>query len=84
MTILEEAQKAVYGERERDYGSVTENFTNIAKGWEIILKSNVTPEQVALCMAWLKIARQMNTSKRDNMVDLAGYAACIEKMENEL
>lgn len=81
--ILEEAQQAVYGDRQADYGGVKQNFTNIAKGWSIILGSDVTPEQVGLCMVWLKVARQMNKPKRDNLVDGAGYFATIEKMENE-
>ena len=81
--ILEEANKAVYGDRQADYGSVRENFTNIAKGWAIIAGANITPEQVGLMMVWLKISRQMNKPKRDNLVDGAGYFATIEKMENE-
>lgn len=83
LNILEEAQKAVYGDRETDYGSVKENFSKIAKGWELILGQPVTPEQVGLCMVWLKMARQMNKGLRDNLVDIAGYVACLEKMENE-
>lgn len=70
----------IYGDRQADYGSVTENFSNIARGWEIILKVKITPEQVGLCMIWLKMAREMNVSKRDNIVDIAGYAGCMEKL----
>jgi len=79
-TVLQEANDVIYGDRQADYGSATENFTNIAKGWEIILKTKVTPEQVGLCMIWLKMAREMNVSKRDNIVDIAGYAGCMEKL----
>jgi hypothetical protein len=82
MTITEEAQKLVYGDRQEDYGSVTESFTTVAKLWSAVLKKNVTPEEVVLCMIQLKVARQMNKPKRDNLVDICGYAACIEKMEN--
>lgn len=79
-TVLMEANDIIYGDRQADYGSATENFSNIAKGWEIILKTKVTPEQVGLCMIWLKMAREMNVSKRDNIVDIAGYAGCMEKL----
>jgi hypothetical protein len=82
-TILQEAQSVVYGDRQADYGSVTENFNNVAKLWSVILKTDVSPRQVALCMVQLKIAREMNKPKRDNLVDICGYAACLEKMENE-
>lgn len=82
-TILQEAQGAVYGDRQADYGSVKTNFSNIARQWSVTLGMNVTPEQVGLCMIQVKIARQMNKPKRDNLVDIAGYAATIEKMERE-
>lgn len=81
-TILEDAQDAVYGDRQADYGSATENFTNIANLWSAVLKTKVTPEQVALCMIQVKVARQMHKPKRDNLVDGAGYFATIEKLNN--
>jgi len=81
-TILQEAQDAVYGDRNSDYGTVTENFTTIAKIWSAILKKEVTAQEVGLCMAGVKIARQCYKAKRDNLVDLAGYAATLEKLGN--
>lgn len=83
MTILEEAQKAVYGDRQEDYGTVTENFDTIAQLWSIVLKTKVTAEQVGICMVQVKVARQMFKKKRDNLVDGAGYFATLEKMEDE-
>jgi hypothetical protein len=83
ITILEEAQNAVYGDRQADYGTVTDNFGTIAKLWSAVLKTEVTPEQVGLCMVQVKVARQMYKPKRDNLVDGAGYFATIEKMEEE-
>lgn len=82
-TILEEAQDAVYGDRQDDYGTVTENFGTIARLWSAVLKTKVTKEQVGLCMVQVKVARQMFKPKRDNLVDGAGYFATIEKMGNE-
>jgi hypothetical protein len=83
MNILQEAEKAVYGDREADYGSVLENFTTVAKLWSVVAKVELTPEQVGLMMVQLKIARQMNKPLRDNLVDGAGYFATLEKMEEE-
>lgn len=82
-TILEEAQSAVYGSRQEDYGDVSENFERIAKGWEMILGIKPTPEQVGLCMIQVKVARQCHKPKRDNLVDISGYAATIDKMGKE-
>lgn len=80
-TILDEAKAAVYGDRNDDYGTVTDNFNTIAQLWSAVLKVDVTPEQVGLCMVQVKVARQMYKAKRDNLVDLAGYAATLEKLE---
>lgn len=82
-TILEEAQSLVYGDRQESYGSVTDNFTKIAQLWSPILNTPITPEQVGLCMIAMKIARECHKPKRDNLTDIAGYAATIEKMQTE-
>jgi hypothetical protein len=83
MTVLEEAQSLIYGDREKDYGKTSDNFVEIAKGWEVIAKAPLTPEQVALMMIWLKVCRanKDNCEKRDSYVDIAGYAGCIEKVK---
>lgn len=85
-TVLDAAKSLVYGERVNDYGKTSENFKNICAGWEIIFKPGFTPERVGLAMAWLKICRASNDNceKEDSIVDLAGYAACIEKIKKDL
>ena len=85
-TVLQEAESLIYGDREKDYGKTSDNFADIAKGWEVIAKTTITPEQVGLMMAWLKICRanKDNCEKRDSLVDLAGYAGCIEKIKKNL
>jgi hypothetical protein len=83
-TILDKAKAAVYGDRNDDYGTVTENFQTVADLWSTVLKTKVTPEQVGLCMVQLKVARQMYKPKRDNLVDGAGYFATLEKLEKTI
>mgnify|MGYP005998496705 CR=1 FL=1 len=80
-TVLQEAQEAVYNHRAKDYGSVTDNFGTTASLWSTILDKEITPEQVGLCMIALKVSRQMFKFKRDNLTDIAGYAATLEKLE---
>lgn len=84
MNILEEANDLIYGDRAKSYGRVTDNFGRIAKGWEVILGQPITIEQVGLCMAWLKIAREIGNPKRDNLVDAAGYLGCVAKHQEEI
>lgn len=76
--ILLEAQRVVNGPRRRDYDDPHTNHVRIAKMWSVIVEKEVTPEQVAMCMIALKLAREMHTQKRDNAVDIAGYASCLD------
>lgn len=86
-TVLEEAMKCVGGPRRRDYGTPDENFGRIADLWNVHLKGKlakpVTPGDVAMMMILMKVARQANSPKRDNLVDIAGYAQCASELKEE-
>ena len=64
------------GSREEDYGSPEDNFAVIAALWTAYTGKDITPKDVAMMMALLKIARAKASSKPDTYIDLAGYAAC--------
>lgn len=85
-TILDTAKSLIYGDRLNDYGKTVDSFTSIAVGWSEIAKTPLTPEQVGLMMVWLKICRANNDNckKEDNLIDIAGYAGCIEKIKKGL
>lgn len=77
--ILKEADKIVGGDRNADYGGPRQDFDRTAQIWGAILGiKNITAMQVALCMIGVKMSRQCNKIKRDNLVDIAGYARCAE------
>ena len=84
-SILAEASKiaGAGAERSRDYGHPHTNHQKIAIFWNEIIAENlrtntpISPRQVALMMIALKLAREVQTPKRDNIVDIAGYAECI-------
>ncbi len=82
-SILLEAEGLVHGDRNADYGHPLDDFTRTAKMWSAILRVEVTPEQVGLCMMTVKISRECNHPKRDNMTDAAGYAETVEWCKNE-
>lgn len=77
-SVLLEAEDIIHGDRRDSYGGAYESFTRIAKLWEPILGTDVTPEQVALCLIQLKVARYANGQQRDSIVDIAGYAGCLD------
>ncbi len=81
--ILEEAKIIINGARREEYGSVTESFGKLAKMWSLILGAPVTQSQVCLCMIGLKMSRELNMHKRDNLVDLAGYAQLLSILEGD-
>ena len=76
LDTLKAAAECVCGSREEDYGSPEDNFSVIAGLWTAYTGTDVTPKDVAMMMALLKIARAKAGSKPDTYVDLAGYAAC--------
>jgi hypothetical protein len=89
-TVLMEAADLINpsGERGREYGPPEEKFARIATGWETILGTSVSPEQVSLCMAWLKIARIAGggggggKASRDSFVDGAAYMALAAELSD--
>lgn len=87
--ILDEADKIIYGDREKTYGDPAKNLTMIGDLWEMYIchKFNVdvmlSPLDVANLMILLKVARLANTPEhRDSLVDVAGYAALQERVLN--
>ena len=76
LETLKAAAECVCGSREEDYGSPEDNFSVIAALWTAYTGTDVTPKDVAMMMALLKIARAKAGSKPDTYIDLAGYAAC--------
>jgi hypothetical protein len=77
-SVCAEADGLVSGERRATYGHPKQNFARTAKIWSGILNYTVTAEQVGLCMMGLKLAREAHLHKRDNLVDLCGYAKTVE------
>lgn len=80
-TVLEEAQRLVYGDRNESYGHPADDFGRTARMWSAILGVDVSAKQAALCMCAVKISRECNKPGRDNLTDLAGYAAVAHRIE---
>lgn len=76
-TLAEELMSTVLV-RGKSYGHPYEDFSRTAAFWSIIFGVPVTPEQVGLAMIAMKMSREINKSKRDNRLDIAGYAETLE------
>jgi len=89
MSVLKEANSIINGDREKTYGHPAKNLKTIATMWDAYLKARkysdaVTPKDVAAMMVLVKVARFANDpDHRDNLVDMCGYAALIERCDEE-
>lgn len=81
-SAIAEAQSLVYGNRGAAYGHPYEDYTKTAAFMSVILGMEVTPEKAILCMIAVKLSREIHQSKRDNRVDMIGYAECLQRCYN--
>jgi len=88
-SVLDVAKRITAGARHSDYGPPSEDFARTAALWTAILArrlrdgETVTAVDVPLCMIALKLARQVHRHKRDNLVDIAGYARTAAMVAGE-
>ena len=80
-TILAEAARLVDGIKQEDYGHPKKDFSRTAKLWSGYFGFDVTMYDVPMCLILMKVSRQKNLRKRDNPVDIAGYARTVEKLD---
>ena len=81
-TVLHEAERIIYGDREMTYGHPSKNLWTIAKFWGEYLGTTLTAKDVCVMMMLLKIARlRNNQNHRDSIVDTIGYAALMERCD---
>ena len=84
MSITDEAQAIVNGERRQDYGDMAESFERIAGFWSAYLGKHVDSLDVAKMMILLKVSRlKHNPLHYDSLRDIIGYAICCDNLINE-
>ncbi len=81
-SILAEAALIRSGERNADYGDAVENFRRITQIANAITGLELTPAQCCKVMIAVKLARELHNHKRDNLVDLCGYADILALIED--
>lgn len=79
-TILDEAKAIVEGSRQSDYGDPVESFDKIAKVASMITGGNLSPKECCAVLMAVKIVRESFKHKRDNLVDLCGYAHIMNEI----
>lgn len=87
-SALQEALNIVYKDRINQYGKPEDNFKTISSFWSTYLTNKfnietpITAEDVAMMMVLFKIARETNQHKRDNLIDIASYVECADRIYN--
>lgn len=78
---MAEANALVNGDRQAAYGSPRPAYEAQAQVWSGLLhhklREPLTPEDVVLMLAGMKLTREVRKHKRDNVVDLHGYALVL-------
>jgi hypothetical protein len=88
-SILDEAKNLTNGSRQADYGHPRDDFARTAAMWNGILAAKlrdgatITAMDVPLCLIAVKIAREVHSHKRDNLVDIAGYTRTAAMVAGE-
>jgi len=75
--------KAIIEDRGMDYGHPSDNMQRTARLWSAYLEMPISDDQVAMCLALVKIARSMETAKPDNYIDGAAYFAIAGQLHTE-
>ena len=81
--ILEEALHITQKDRNTDYDEAVRNHVQIAEIASAILRKDIEARDVAIIQIATKLSRESFKHKRDNLVDLAGYAYVLSKIEGD-
>lgn len=89
-TILDEAKAAVLGSRAADYGNCYRLYQKMAELMNALFSDRLPPHgrfaatDVPMIQILLKICREQHKSKRDNRVDIAGYAEVLDEIQQDI
>lgn len=89
-SLNQRADVLINGDRQQDYGDKLQNFAQTAMIWQGLLAhkllpgAKILPEDVGHLMIGLKLSRLAKTpDHNDSLLDIAGYAGCVDKLQSE-
>lgn len=81
-SALDIAKELIYSERQAQYGTFKNNMTTLSEIFALLTKIKLTEQQCTQFLIALKLARESNKHKRDNLVDVIGYIALLDDLKN--
>lgn len=81
---MHDSEHPIVNERRKVREKPHLHFQRVAKMWEGVIGCSISPEQVILCMALLKIAREAGVADQDNIDDAVGYLSLIPEVRSYL
>lgn len=87
--VCQEADSIVRGPRRKIYGPPYDDYTKVAGMFNSLFRGKIRTdaefkaEDMSLVMVLIKLSREVHCSKRDNRVDIAGYAEVTDMIVNE-
>lgn len=75
-----EATRLITKDRRTQYGPPLEDFTRTASLFNVLTGHDVKPDEICLLMICVKLSRETNVHKVDNLVDLVGYADILNTL----
>ena len=86
---LDGAKKIITGDRQKSYGSPEDCFGCIQLMWNTYIEEKyghdnlLSAKDISMMMVLLKLAREMQNEKKDNIVDACGYLDIYEALKGE-
>lgn len=86
MNILKKAYEIAYNrseEKERQYGDYQKSMKIAADIASSISGKSFTPDDIYISMIAVKLSREANCHKEDNLLDLVAYISRLNDLRNE-
>ena len=83
--VLNNTLQVLEERKSRNAGQGENSFTLISELWSAYLNHHIDPDEVAMMMVLLKVARsKLQAYNPDNYVDAAGYSAIAGELRADL
>lgn len=77
-SVCAEADRLVSTDRQADYGHPADDYARTVAIFKLLTGKELTAAEGVKFMIAVKLSREANRHKRDNLVDACGYLKCLD------